>query len=468
LLPNTVQWKNIWHDGGAWGTTENDSRLFGASLSPITGERLARIIKANKGVKIKVNLDCRLYKGKIEGLTGVIKGKTSKEILITGHMYECGAYDDASGVAVSLEIARELNERIAKGELERPYCTIRFILGWEYITFAHFVHKYPRVIKNAVAGMLVDSLALRQDMAKNDFTIETNPPGSMCVMDAVFVELFNKYARKDAYMGFSYKKQGVTSGWNGDSWYCLPNIGVPMIFPVQYPGAMWHSDLDTPAAIDQRALLKITEIMACYVYFISRAGKEELGYALDLTEQQALSEITDLYHWFRQKILADPREKNYWRQIFLIRLKQKEKYFNKAVDNARRFDGSLPSAVLNAAKISIAKLARQEKAKIFSLCRGPRRKKGSAGVLKLQVPRRHAGIVPIYLEKTPLFFWNRFAGKKSIDMAALFYMDGKNTVRDILEGLMDEKDMEKYPHEIADSINELAKVGYVKLKYVNK
>jgi len=465
--PNTVQWKNVWHDGGAWGTTENDSRLFGASLSPIKGERLKKILKQNKEVRIVVNIDSCLYRGKIEGITGVIKGKTCKEILLTPHMYECGADDNASGVAAFLEIARELNERIKKGQLQRPYRTIRLIFGWEYISFLQFVHKYPQIIKNSIAGVCLDAVAFRQDMTKTDFAITTNPPESMCIMDPLLVEMFKKYAQKDAYLGFSFKKHGTTGGCGTDYWYTFPNINIPMVYPNQNPGNLWHSNLDTPENIDKNMLVKVSEIVASYVCFISSAGKEELAYALDLTEQQAFYEIKDLYHQFRHKILANPIEKNYWQEIFEARLRQKEKYFSRAVDNARRFDKGLSSTLLNTIKDNIAKLTQQEKTRIGTLCQGIKQEKWIPGTPKLQCLRNYSNIVPIYLEKTPPFFWNRFKKDhktKKVE-GALFYIDGKNTIRDIIEGLMDEKDMDRYPNEIADFIKNLEKVGYVKLKH---
>ena len=134
--PDSVCWNNVWHNDIGWGPAVGDTPLIGIMISPRQGAYLKKLIKQNEKVVLHVDIEALLKEDTIDIITAVIPGKELKkeEVLELGHIYECGADDNASGAAVMMEVMRVLNENIKNGKLPVPKRTIRILLGWEWLS----------------------------------------------------------------------------------------------------------------------------------------------------------------------------------------------------------------------------------------------------------------------------------------------------------------------------------------------
>ena len=86
--------------------------------------------KGKRKVRLHAKVNSRLYSGKIENVTAVIKGRTDEEVLVVAHLChpQHSANDNASGCGAVIEVARVLRKLVVEKRLPRPKRTIRFLL----------------------------------------------------------------------------------------------------------------------------------------------------------------------------------------------------------------------------------------------------------------------------------------------------------------------------------------------------
>jgi len=154
------------HSGIGWQNysfvPKNNKRLFGFSVTYEKGAFLKKIFSEGKKIKVSAKVKTRFYNGTADLVTGIIPGTTKKkeEIWIFAHLYEIGAWDNASGSASVVEIGRTLSELIKNKILSRPKRTIRFMLGWECYGLMCYLVSHLRDLDNFIAGITLDSIGL--------------------------------------------------------------------------------------------------------------------------------------------------------------------------------------------------------------------------------------------------------------------------------------------------------------------
>ncbi len=106
-----------------------------------------------------------------------IQGATKPEerIVVPSHIDEPGACDNASGVAMNLEIALEMKKMIDAGQLARPERTITFIWGDEITMTRNWLNKYKAEFNNIKGSIDLDMVG--EDPAKTggSMLIERTP-----------------------------------------------------------------------------------------------------------------------------------------------------------------------------------------------------------------------------------------------------------------------------------------------------
>ncbi|MFC1545691.1 M28 family peptidase [Gemmatimonadota bacterium] len=95
-------------------------------------EALRGTLEANSGTQVRVSLVARTGRGNPKTVVATLPGRDhSRYFIVCGHGDSDsggpGADDNASGVAVTLEIGRVLSEAVRSGLIERPAWDIRFI-----------------------------------------------------------------------------------------------------------------------------------------------------------------------------------------------------------------------------------------------------------------------------------------------------------------------------------------------------
>src|SRR5437764_1381757 len=84
------------------------SPLVGLVLSQNGGRRLRGLVQEHGPVTVEARVDIRRYAGTHDVVSGIIRGAADPqdEVWVLAHSAEPGAHDNASGVALCIEVAR--------------------------------------------------------------------------------------------------------------------------------------------------------------------------------------------------------------------------------------------------------------------------------------------------------------------------------------------------------------------------
>ncbi|HKB16279.1 MAG TPA: M28 family peptidase, partial [Planctomycetota bacterium] len=117
------------------------------AISAREGERLRRALQAGSPIEIRFSLDARVSESSPKTVLATIGGRDrARSILFCAHgdadSGGPGADDNASGVAVVLEIARAFSAAARRGEIAAPPCDLRFaVWGTEIHSTRAFVER---------------------------------------------------------------------------------------------------------------------------------------------------------------------------------------------------------------------------------------------------------------------------------------------------------------------------------------
>lgn len=276
-LPDAVQWVNTWSDSpGGWAMHAHHSRLWGIMIPPRRGERLKELVSKGR-VRVKALVSTEIYEGELLYAVGLIEGRSDEEVLLTAHINEQGANDNASGAAVLLESARVLHKLISSGELPVPRRSIRLLLMPESYGTIAYVSKNLDAIKNKTfAALNVDGGAGDYESDDSALTVYLDPLCCRSPVDGAVAEIasvfYNEVVRIPEKLRFERYSLA------GDNFLCEPMIGVPNPwFEMGDGGEYWHNSEDTPDKVDPRSLRDLTALTASTAYLLASLEVDELA-----------------------------------------------------------------------------------------------------------------------------------------------------------------------------------------------
>lgn len=289
--PDAVFWTNAWSDNpSGWGFINGDTKMFGFNISPRKGAWLQGLLETHGGLRVKAEVDTKIYAGEMFTASACIPGETRREeVLILGHAFEQGANDNASGCAVMLEAARALSRLIADGRLPRPRRSIRFLMVSEcYTTFA-YCERYNERMANTVAALCCDSVGHKQDACRSALGL-SRPPDA----NASFATAFSERLAHEVWDGFRPEFKWLPRSYmTTDNVVTDPLIGPPTMLLSTYRSDFnWHSTTDTIDKIDVEGLGKVAEFAATYLYTIASAASVDALYFAALATARAKAEIS--------------------------------------------------------------------------------------------------------------------------------------------------------------------------------
>ncbi len=272
-----------WHNFSINPFYSMDTRGF--AISRAWGDRIRGWLSQAIPVQLRATVDTDFSEGELALPTGVVQGETADEILITGHLYEQGIDDNASGPAVGLEAMRIVSALIDEGVLPRPKRTIRLLPSFEARGLQAYSCLYPE--RRIVAALNLDSVAA--DPAVPVHLIQ-DPYANPSAAEYLLFDLVRR-----ACAGAEYRWDRLPY-WTMDNQIADPLIGSPC------PGvcicgsdAFWyHNSLDRPDIVCKGTMELIGAVAAAYAYFLACAGEEETvwlaGVAADWMATEGSSE----------------------------------------------------------------------------------------------------------------------------------------------------------------------------------
>ncbi|MEA3340788.1 MAG: DUF4910 domain-containing protein [Chloroflexota bacterium] len=289
-LPDARQYTSFWWSGNADGEDE-ERKCFGFVLSPRQGDWLRKLIRKRQAdgvgpVRVRAQVDARLYDGALEVVSATIPGQSSdenEEVVLVSHLChpQPSCNDNGSGTAAVLETARALQTLIEAGKLPPPQRTLRFLWLPEMTGSYAFLAANESLIPRMVAGLNLDMVGQDQSQCGSSFLLE-RPPDALssfapdlleCLRERLFFE-FRAHAGRSGYPLF---RHAVTPFSGGSDHYIFadPSVGVPMPMLIQWPDKFYHTTADTLDKVDPAMLGKVCTLAAAYVYCLAQAREPE-------------------------------------------------------------------------------------------------------------------------------------------------------------------------------------------------
>jgi aminoglycoside 3-N-acetyltransferase len=245
-----------------WQVPKGD-RGFGFAITPATGRRL-RALLANGPVHLHAKVDVDLGEGDMPVITGRIPGRTGQEILITGHIDEPGANDNASGPMLGLSVGRLLAQLVRQGW--RPERGLRFFYSVEVRALNAMINTHPHLFKQAVWAVNLDMLGCDQREVRSTLEIAPNPPP---LPDPILPLLLKTRPKA---RGFRWKLvNAVNDNPMGD-----PAVGIPTTVLEQAPDITYHTNLDTPEKLSIPAMQRMGTWVSSLLGHLCSAGPREV------------------------------------------------------------------------------------------------------------------------------------------------------------------------------------------------
>ncbi len=294
-----------WRDFGAFGHEgikwenyaffpDNPFGLFGFSVSQGEGRRLSRAIararRAGRRVTAHALVRTRLYPDTHDLVVGTLRGATDEEVIGFGHLYEYGAWDNAAGAAVLLEVARALKRLIAEGALPAPRRTLKFVTGFEVYALAAYLDAHRRP-ERLIAGLNVDGVGVDYCALKAPISLFRNPDAAPAYTDFLAAQVLETVLPASVHLDptFRARSQGgpfalgeFLLSWKGvpfggcDGLPADPCFNVPWPGFVQFNKRIWHNSLDKPDVLVPAVCARFAVAAGAYLYWIASAGWDEV------------------------------------------------------------------------------------------------------------------------------------------------------------------------------------------------
>ncbi len=229
----------------------------------------------------------RLYEGTLPAVTGVIPGAGKEEVILVGHQFECGAIDNASGVAVMMEAVRALQQLISAGDLPAPQRTIRVLFISECYSHLYFWAK-TRLHRRTVAGACFDSPVGAPELAVRPPEFHTNPHSNMSYVDALILDLARRaMAAEPAY---AWREAPFAPGT--DSFIADTSLDIPCPW-VGGHSQTWHTSADVLDLLPVSVMGLMAQIAAGYAYLNAAATREQVLHFADLAAAWGKKHLAD-------------------------------------------------------------------------------------------------------------------------------------------------------------------------------
>lgn len=278
-LPKATPWVKFgW---GSINSTYGNLHLVGLVLSQNDGKKLRKQIQQHGTLTARVKVDIRNYVGTHDLVSGLVLGQDNPqdEIWALAHSAEPGAIDNASGVAVCLEIARVLETLIASGKLPRPKRTIRLLSGYECYSFFNYM-EHTRRIQNPLAGVCIDTVGARPNICASQLSWRSTIPMSATFVDRVGAHIL-RATLKTSKSGYTLAEGGFVP--TSDTLAGDPKYGFPCPWITTHyreDNQHWkayHSSNDIPSLLSTHGLKASATSMATYLYYLANAADADVA-----------------------------------------------------------------------------------------------------------------------------------------------------------------------------------------------
>jgi len=195
-------------------------------------------LKDFKEEKYKVFIDSKFEKSFLKVGECTIKGKTEETIVLVAHLcHPFQANDDLAGVAVLVDIAKELSRK-------KNYYTYKFLFVPETIGSVAYLSQNEKIFPNFKYGIFLEMLG-----SSNIHSLQLTRQGNT-YLDRVARHVMKKKLKEFKEGAFRRVICNDEMVFNG------PGVNVPMISISRYPYPEYHTSDDTPQIVSEERLIE--------------------------------------------------------------------------------------------------------------------------------------------------------------------------------------------------------------------
>lgn len=440
-LPNATAWTKF----GWGGVPIQDAavQIVGLVLSENQGKRLRGLLGRHGSLTVRTDVDIRHYAGTHDQVSGVVPGAADPqdEVWALAHSAEPGAIDNASGVALCLEIARVLEQLIAAGKLPRPRRTIRLLNAYECHGFFKYLEDTQR-LQTPLAGVVIDSVGSKPSVCGGRIEWHATIPMSAGFVDRLGETILTETLRlrNPGYRLYMEPFQPTSDTLIGD-----PKYGFPCPWLTTHhrkPGRgfdAYHSSADTPNLLSTRGLASCATAMAGYLYWLADAGTEEIEEVAAAETARTVGRLT--------RGNPSVAQAEYEREQHRVILEKLERWMwgGERREILERFAGH----------------EREVREAGRAASRGKRRRRLRRVEGGDRIPRRTRLLSPIG-ENTPPEIAGRI-NRKGLSAWALFWADGNRTLHEISQAVACETGNTVRIEHVIEYFEAHSELGYVEL-----
>ncbi|MBN2641043.1 MAG: DUF4910 domain-containing protein [Victivallales bacterium] len=246
-VDDAIYWVNSCTEGNNWHVQIDDRPFTSFSISPKAGNKL-REACAQGEVHALLECDGIRSEGVLSAVTGIIPGRSEKELWILAHLYEPLSDDNSTGVAGAIEISRSIQHMIADGVIPEQELTLRVIFSSEMYGYAAFAEQNRELLQNNVIGAInIDSM-ISGNPGQRLHVMLTPPP----------TPFWGNYLLENLVEECSAQNTMATlhenGGYGDDTFLNDSTIGLPTVWMLGRHKKYWHNSKLTMDVIDPEVI----------------------------------------------------------------------------------------------------------------------------------------------------------------------------------------------------------------------
>ena len=284
------------------GIRGGDNATFCINLTPRDGYVLRDRLLGGENITVKAKIETAPEETNIEVPNCVIKGsdENAEEVILCAHLFEgyvkLGANDNISGSAALIEVARTLNELIARGEIQRPKRSIRFIWIPEFQGSIPWAQQNKETLQKTLCNINLDMVGLWLSKSQSFYCLHRTTMGNPHYINDVAESFYH-------YMGAT-NKSFVATGMgrldatkpvysvtgSRDPFYYTINahygasdhevfsdwgVQAPGVIMITWPDNYYHTSGDRPEICDPTQLHRAIVLAAASAYTVANADSND-------------------------------------------------------------------------------------------------------------------------------------------------------------------------------------------------
>jgi aminopeptidase YwaD len=285
------------------------ARSWAVQLTTNARDRLHEALGAGP-VRLRVEVGARVFESEELTLVADVRGATrpDERFVLSAHVQEAGANDNASGVAALAEMARVFAEGVRTGAVV-PGRTLSMIWGDEISSTRRYLEEDPARTRGVRWGLSLDMVGEDTGKTGGTFLIEKMPDpsavwtrgadahtewgGRPMTIDQMTPHYFNDFVLNRCL------DQGADDGWvvktnpfeGGSDHVPFLQAGLPGLLLWHFTDVFYHTDGDRMANVSARTLENVGICAAVSAMTLATADADVTRFLVGEVERAALERI---------------------------------------------------------------------------------------------------------------------------------------------------------------------------------